>query len=161
MPQFLERFGTLMQFNCQPVEKKMAIPSFSSRIPERGQGFKINHTGKHHSLYGNNQVSKYHTMTWILVLCNQSTGPRDVDKISLLYPTQVMEQENRMLFARCNNFKRKRRSYQYKARPGQESSDEEEREETPDTRLGACGSTNCTKNLKADHENHKQTKRLL
>ena len=48
-----------------------------------------------------------------------------------------MEQENRMLFARCNNLKRKKRSYQYKARPGQESSDQEECEETPESQIGS------------------------
>ena len=48
-----------------------------------------------------------------------------------------MEQENRMLFARCNNLKRKKRSYQYKARAGQESSDEEECEETPESQIGS------------------------
>lgn len=48
-----------------------------------------------------------------------------------------MEQEKRMLFARCNNLKRKKRSYQYKARPGQESSDEEECEETPESQIGS------------------------
>jgi len=31
----------------------------------------------------------------------------------------------------------RKRSYQYKARPGQESSDEEECEETPDSQIGS------------------------
>ena len=47
-----------------------------------------------------------------------------------------MEQENRMLFARCNNLKRKRRTYQFKTRPSPESSDEEY-QENPDSQIGS------------------------
>lgn len=76
---------------------------------------------------------------------------------------KVMEQENRMLFARCNNLKRKRRSYQYKARPSHESSDEEEREETPDSQIGSMRVYQVHEESEgwSSHQIHKQTKRLL
>ena len=45
-----------------------------------------------------------------------------------------MEQENRLMFARCHNLKRKRRSYvKSKVQANQESSDEEE---APDSQIG-------------------------
>ena len=46
-----------------------------------------------------------------------------------------MEQENRLMFSRCNNLKRKRRSYVKSKLPANpESSDEEE---APDSQIGS------------------------
>lgn len=45
-----------------------------------------------------------------------------------------MEQENRMLFARCHDLKRKRRSYKSKKPATPDSSDEEE---GPESQLGS------------------------
>ncbi|XP_058949396.2 uncharacterized protein [Pocillopora verrucosa] len=93
VPQFLEKYGTLMQFNFQPVEKKN---HWQSQKDHRG---------------------------------SQKGGKNSK------YTVQVMEQENRLMFARCNNLKRKRKSYVKSKLPANpESSDEEE---APDSQIGS------------------------
>lgn len=68
MPQFLEKCGPILEFNCQPVEKK-------------------NHE----------QSRMFHRAT-------QKGGSQSK------YTIQVMEKENRKLFARVNHLERTRRS---------------------------------------------------
>lgn len=69
VPQFLQMHGTLINFNCQPVEKKN---HWQSQTFHRG---------------------------------SQKGGKNSK------YTVQVMEQETRQLFARCNKLRRNKRAY--------------------------------------------------
>lgn len=73
VPQFLENFGSISKFNCQPVEKK-------------------NHE----------QSRMFHRGT-------QKGGRQSK------YTVQVMEKDNRKLFARVNNLQRVKRDYKKKS----------------------------------------------
>lgn len=73
VPQFLEKFGSLAKYNCQPVEKK-------------------NHE----------QSRMFHRAT--------QKGGRQMK-----YTIQVMEKENRKLFARVHNLYRTKRGYNKKS----------------------------------------------